>query len=219
MPRSPKSLRSKPSHSTASKSAKAERTLTRVRIHYELGQRAKASDANLAALAEEYGYSVRSARQSRLLAQRVDRSTFKKLCRLKRKSDNQPLHWGYFHALATISDADQAARHAKILELAKKAAGNDWHPVDVYATINGKKKTAKERRKVKLAPTLGENLQRLADDAELWVTRCRQVIKKHLDGKNGRASSARKDATDRLGGVLQDWLSAQKELTAALAGG
>ncbi len=153
-----------------------------------------------------------------MLAQRVDASTFAKLCRLRRSSDGLPLHWGYFHALASVSNVDRVARHAKVLKLAKQAADNNWTPDDVYARIKGGQPRVAQPRKLKLLPSLDENLQRLADDAELWATRCRQVVDKYFDKSDGRVPKVKKTLGGKLRTALHEWQLVSQALVTGLAG-
>lgn len=128
---------------------RAEQMEEKLRQDYALGREAEAAEVSARQFAESHGLSVHTVHKLKAFARGYTVKELEQLCKLRRKTNGLPLHWGYVGYLLTVKSAASAmkkdrkkpakkSRNKERWEFAKLAAEKGWTAPQLYAAIRQK---------------------------------------------------------------------------------
>lgn len=158
----------------AAVTAKAKRTVQRVKDHHAMGLEANAEQVKNGTTTEEFaatkGVDSGALRRFKLFAKSYSAEQLDEFCNLRRRND-LPLHWGYLPYLLTVKNPKTRT------EMAANAADNGWSPARLHAEIRKLEgRPPGHGRRVELPKNPTDAIQQIVREGNLWLARAKKFV-------------------------------------------
>ncbi len=169
--------------------AKAQRMIARLRQQHALGKAALLAEErgqSTSEFAANHPYSEHTMRKIKAFARHFSQADLNELCR-GRRPNLLPLHWGFVPYLLAIESKHGIAARKKFQKLAIREG---WSVPRLYREVRGRLGMKGHGRPFNVPDNLEDGLQRLGEDLELLLRRCKK-LKEMAEAKRNKPVYAR----------------------------